>query len=1399
MSAPHVSDSLGEEIRRNSKKYKQTIQTMAADQGDFDLGLDQGAFVAGIAGDSKPAGQSRSFADMVRGGKKDAGGEYKITDLEHDYFIVRFEKKSDYTRILEGGPWIIGGHYLMKMGSHLGRVIKIDTVTWEGSRGRFAKVCVELDLTKPLLPFVIVEGKSVNMEYEGLSLICFECDIFGHRKDECLKLQSLDKEDVIPKKVPETPMEKEEQGFGPWMLVQRRRRFPAKSKFGGNKEGAEVTKERETRSNSRNSKDHVNKKSGVTKALLIEKGTGEANMGFMFQAVGLNIGSNYGPGKKGSNKGALNFANVKNKGVVSPTTTVNGNQQKGRLVVIQEEENTLSTSTSSEDVVIVEDTVVDSMADELAGQPSTEQIGVCYAKFSRTVKELIKDYRPDILCLLETKADTVSVERVGRFLKFSSLMEVPADGFAGGLALYWKAERVNLSIIGYMEQCIHTEVEVDSVKQLFSFAYVRPNGSWKDRFWRELRVFSNSVSIPWSVIGDFNDFAAANEKWGGNNSSDVFRRIVKFRERWDSCSLIDLDSSDTDCVPLAPKENRPFRFEAAWLVHPEFKHLFATAWNKGAGSLISAIEQVSTEVRVWKEEVFGNIYKRKRILVVRIRGIQQSPDYGRSSFLQELELCLQQEFHDVLRQEEVLWLQKSRLDWVLSGECNTKFFHLTTLMRRQQNTIASLKVDNVWVRDQEALGRHVVEYFNSFFAWQRCESFAPVYDTYSIVLNDEEQQHLCRAEENQIAVVRDVLSNFSKASGLHVNLDKSKLWVSPNVPRVKTQCLSRLCEIPLAAELGRYLGVPIIHGRVTKNTYNHAVDKVINKLASWKGKVLSYTVSVVDRLDQCNQNFLWSGEADKSGGHLVSWERLCRPKRNGGLGLRKARVSYVALLAKTSWKLQMREQNLCTEIFQKKYLKGKPFIESSSSRRCSSTWRGLLHTRDCIRRGTRWWIGNGIGTRFWTDWKGIVSKPLCRLCSSAVESAEHIFRMCPFAVGIWECVGRRFGIVSDESLDFTDWLMANGSNKVQVRNGIYWNYFFPALLWGMWKARNEFIFNATGPVADQIISYAFKLALEAGQVFSPNKVLAGTSGQMIKWQHPPAGCFLLNSDGSRRHSDKHASARGLIRDAVGLLIAKERGCMPLIVELDAAVVVNFLKTSMECLHPCYTLGATSSSGFFRKVSAKGPPVQSKPFIEIKKLILSLVWVKLWQRSKDKFKARRHVKVANQALEHLGDQTKHMGFQRSHVGAQLESGLPQPSHHKRQPMSLPLEASLILYRFGDSSLKEISKEEELEDEFVKSFLRTRFHPSVLIENFPSIAPAELSDEMKQLLQQWATEALPGLLTSLLSGMLNSLCYRPLDSASRDNIVDPPSSSQQNDIKRNGDGDGGDDDDDIEDLR
>ncbi|KAK3195830.1 hypothetical protein Dsin_027140, partial [Dipteronia sinensis] len=41
--------------------------------------------------------------------------------------------------------------------------------------------------------------------------------------------------------------------------------------------------------------------------------------------------------------------------------------------------------------------------------------------------------------------------------------------------------------------------------------------------------------------------------------------------------------------------------------------------------------------------------------------------------------------------------------------------------------------------------------------------------------------------------------------------------------------------------LGNYLGVPLIHGRITKETYKEIIEKTQSKLGNWKSAPLSFT------------------------------------------------------------------------------------------------------------------------------------------------------------------------------------------------------------------------------------------------------------------------------------------------------------------------------------------------------------------------------------------------------------------------------------------------------------------------------------------------------------------------------------------------------------------------------
>jgi hypothetical protein len=130
---------------------------------------------------------------------------------------------------------------LKNIGNVLGTVVKIDQLTLTQSRGKFSRLCVEIDLHKPLLPYVEVEGVAYSVVYEGISMICFNCGCYGHVKANCTFVAANNSDNAGPMNMEQpvdsnndngptetnSPKDKNETteatsssgGPGPWMLM----------------------------------------------------------------------------------------------------------------------------------------------------------------------------------------------------------------------------------------------------------------------------------------------------------------------------------------------------------------------------------------------------------------------------------------------------------------------------------------------------------------------------------------------------------------------------------------------------------------------------------------------------------------------------------------------------------------------------------------------------------------------------------------------------------------------------------------------------------------------------------------------------------------------------------------------------------------------------------------------------------------------------------------------------------------------------------------------------------------------------------------------------------------------------------------------------------------------------
>ncbi|CAN1130908.1 hypothetical protein LINPERHAP2_LOCUS6111, partial [Linum perenne] len=87
---------------------------------------------------------------------------------------------------LPGIPFEYFDRTILKLiGDRIGRTVRIDHTTLEGVRGNFARICVEVDLSKPLLSKYKLKRRVRRIEYEGLHTICFTCGCYGHKDDVC--------------------------------------------------------------------------------------------------------------------------------------------------------------------------------------------------------------------------------------------------------------------------------------------------------------------------------------------------------------------------------------------------------------------------------------------------------------------------------------------------------------------------------------------------------------------------------------------------------------------------------------------------------------------------------------------------------------------------------------------------------------------------------------------------------------------------------------------------------------------------------------------------------------------------------------------------------------------------------------------------------------------------------------------------------------------------------------------------------------------------------------------------------------------------------------------------------------------------------------------------------------
>ncbi|XP_056688449.1 uncharacterized protein [Spinacia oleracea] len=314
--------------------------------------------------------------------------------------------------------------------------------------------------------------------------------------------------------------------------------------------------------------------------------------------------------------------------------------------------------------------------------------------FLTMLREVIRINNPTILALVETHISGDTAQKVCDRIGFSGQFRVDAQGFRGGIWLFWRKELVNVHVLDSHTQHITVEIsKVGETPWIFSAIYASPGSNLKRELWEALEEAKRRFTGPWILRGDFNDTVNMNERVG-IGGAEMQRRCRNF-SNW-----------------------------AAWINHAKFDEFVTKMWNKKA-PIVPFQTKFATKLSNWNREVFHNIFRKKAELWARLDGVQKRLAEKWDRRWIKLEAKLRRELDEVLQEEEMTWFQKSRLEALKDGDRNTKYFHLSTVIRRYRNKVTMLQErDGNWITDPSRLKEMVVQYWHSLFT----EEF-PQYDT----------------------------------------------------------------------------------------------------------------------------------------------------------------------------------------------------------------------------------------------------------------------------------------------------------------------------------------------------------------------------------------------------------------------------------------------------------------------------------------------------------------------------------------------------------------------------------------------------------------------------------------------------------------------------------------------